>query len=93
MALIMYLNGLDALPWQISPANLLGDCELLELLLEPSADLITLQTLDAGQEGEPHHDTRRLARHPDHIEAGGRMLGVLSVRDKFVSLYLYWIPV
>ena len=73
-----YLEGLDPAFRQISPANLLSDGELLEPLLESSADLVALQPLDAGQEGEPDHDTRRLARHPDHVEAGGRMLGVLS---------------
>ena len=80
-----HLKGLDAPSWQISPANLLGDGELLELLLEPPADLIALQALDAGKKGEPDHDTRRLARHSDHVEAGGRMLGVLTANQSSVS--------
>ena len=79
-----HLKGLDAASRQISPAHLLGDGELLELLLEPPADLIALQALDAGQKGEPDHDTRRLARHPDHVEAGGRMLGVLTANQSSV---------
>ena len=86
MAQNMYhLNGLDAASRQISPAHLLGDGELLELLLEPPADLITLQALDAGQKGEPDHDTRRLARHSDHVEAGGRMFGVLTSNQSSVT--------
>ena len=58
---------------QVPPAHPLADGQASQLLAQLVVDGVAQAAGGPAQEGQPHHETRRLGGHTDHVE-GGRLL-------------------